>query len=64
MRPSKSLREQFRKECKPKCQKYNYWWASKSSHTAWNMMAYDQCIQLCIEDTISKEKPSRRNTKD
>ena len=64
MQPSKALREEFRKECQPKCQKYNYWWTTKSSYAAWNLMAYDKCIKSCVEKTILKQKPSLQNIKD
>lgn len=64
MKPSTSLYQHFERECQTKCQKFNYWWAGKASHVAWNMMSYDTCIQKCIRKTIKEQRPTKENSKD
>ena len=52
LNPSKSLLEEFRKECKQKCHRFRF--LIKPAAIEWE---FQKCIHKCVQDTIEKERP-------
>ena len=63
LKPSKYLLEEFKKECKQKCQNYKYILGTR--FTIGTLWKQQKCREKCVQETIEKERPiiSKNNLK-